>query len=108
MHEEQHNILKNRKDHGYTGINQRSKVRYIRKGIKTTGLNSVNTCILLDKGLRHDFDIWVTLNKDFVEKSIVDTRQLLDVAASSSNNSSGGKGVFCLRKDNTTPTSGMR
>ena len=47
--------------HGYTGIDQRSKVRYLIKGIKTTGLDSVNTRIMSDEGLHQDFDRCVTL-----------------------------------------------
>ena len=39
LHKEQNNILYILKEHGYTGIDQRSKVRYLSEGIKTTSLN---------------------------------------------------------------------
>ena len=51
LHKEHHNILERLKEHGYKGIDQRSKVRYLSEGIKTTGLNSVKTHIMLDKSL---------------------------------------------------------
>ena len=39
LHKEQHNILESLKGHGYTCIGQKSKVRYLIKGLNTTSLN---------------------------------------------------------------------
>ena len=61
FHKQQNNILEILKEHGYTGIYQQSKVRYLSKGIKTTGLDSVNTRIMSDKSLYQDFDGYLTL-----------------------------------------------
>ena len=93
MHKEQHNILKSLKEHRYTGIYQRSKVRYPREGIKTTSLNSVKTHIMSDESLHQYFDGCVKLYKDFVKQSSTDDRQLLGIATSSTKNSSGKKSV---------------
>ena len=50
-----HNIIDSLKEHGYTGIEQRYKVRYLGECIKTTCLESVKTHILSDKILRQFF-----------------------------------------------------
>ena len=52
LHKEQKNILNILKEHGYTGIDQRSKVRYLSKIINTTGLNSFQTRVMSDEVLR--------------------------------------------------------
>ena len=93
LHKEHHNILESLKDHGYTGINQKSKVGYLSKGINTTSLDSVKTRIISDESLRQDFEGCVTLYKDFFKKLSADDRQLLDIAASITNNASGNKSV---------------
>ena len=93
LHKEQHNILNSLKEHGYTGINQQSKVRYLSEFIKTTSLYSAKTYITSDESLRQDFDGCVKLNKYFVKQSITDDRQSLGIAASITNNSSGNKSV---------------
>ena len=67
MHREQNNILNSLKEHGYTSINNTSKVRYLRKGIKNMILDSVKTHIMSDESMRQDFDGCVTLYKDFVK-----------------------------------------
>ena len=53
--------------HGYAGIDNRSKVRHLVAGIKTTTLDSVKTRIMSDAVLRQDFDACVNLYKDFCE-----------------------------------------
>ena len=74
LHKEQHNILEILKDHGYTWIEQRSMVRYLSEGIKTTSLDSVKTRIMSDKSLRQYFDSCVTLYKEFVNESSTNER----------------------------------
>ena len=54
-------------EHGYTGINPRSKVRYLLDGIKTDKFDSVKPCIILDASLCNDFDSCVTLYQDFIK-----------------------------------------
>ena len=48
LNKEHHNILDILKDRGYTGIDQKFKVRYLSEGINTTSLNSVKTHIISD------------------------------------------------------------
>ena len=76
-----------------TGIEQRSKVRYLSEVIKTTSLNSVKTRIMSYESLRQGFDRCVTLYNDFVKQSSVNDRQSLGIAATSTNNSGGTKSV---------------
>ena len=83
LRKEQHNILGSLKEHGYTGIEQRSKVRYLSKGINTTSINSVKIYIMSDEILRQDFD----------------NRLLLGIAESSTNNASGNKSVIFPPED---------
>ena len=56
LHKNKHNILDSLKRQRYNGIDQQSKVRYLSKSIKTTGLDLVKTCIMSDETLRHYFD----------------------------------------------------
>ena len=83
---EQHNVLGGLKEHGYTDIDHRSKVRYLNKGIKTTCLESVKTRIMSDEILIQDFDGCVTLYKYFVKLSRADDRQPLGIVELCSNN----------------------
>jgi hypothetical protein len=53
--------------HEYTGIDPRSKVRYLLDGIKTDKLDSVEARIMSDATLQNDFDACVTLYKDFIK-----------------------------------------
>ena len=69
LHKEHHNVLESLKEHGYTGIEQRSKVRYLSEGIKTTILDSVKTRIMLDESLHQYFDGCVTMYREFVKQS---------------------------------------
>ena len=99
MHKEKHNILYIIKAHGYTGINQISKVRYLSVGIKTMRLDSFKTRIMSDESLCQDFDRCVTLYKEFFKKLIADNRQSRGIAASSTNNASGNNSVTFTLKD---------
>ena len=56
LHKYQHNILESLKEHGYTGIEQQSKVRYLSEGAKTTSLYPVKTRIISYESLRQDCD----------------------------------------------------
>ena len=63
---EAHTILKSLEDHGYQGIDERSKVRHLMNGIKTKSLDAVKTRIMSDVSLKSDFDGCVTLFKEFI------------------------------------------
>ena len=51
LHKEQHNILEILKEHGYTCIDQPSRVRYLSEGINTTILEFFKTRIMSDESL---------------------------------------------------------
>ena len=67
-HVDQHEILTSLVEHGYSGIDDRSKVRQLMSGIKTKILDPVKTQIMASAVLRNDFDACVNLYKDFIEK----------------------------------------
>jgi hypothetical protein len=69
VHKSQHSIMEGLVEHGYTGIDPRSKVRYLLDGIKTDKFDSVKTRIMSDAALRTDFDSCVTLYQDFIRQS---------------------------------------
>ena len=61
-----HSVLTDLTSHGYAGIDERSKVRHLLKGIKTFKMDSVKTAILASDTLRSDFGGCVTLYKDYM------------------------------------------
>ena len=65
-HVNQHAILERLVEHGYSGIDERSKVRHLLEGIKFGGLDVVKTQILANAGLRNSFDRCVSLYKDYI------------------------------------------
>jgi len=69
IHMDQHQILNDLKEHGYAGIDERSKVRHLTDGIKNTALDSVKNTILASATLRSDFTGCVALFKDFIHQS---------------------------------------
>lgn len=69
VHKSQHSIMEGLVEHGYTGIDPRSKVRYLLDGIKTDKFDSVKTRIMSDAVLRNDFDACVTLYQDFIKQT---------------------------------------
>ena len=99
MHVDQHAILTGLVEHGYSGIDDRSKVRHLMVGISTKVLDPVKTQIMASATLRNDFDACVNLYKDFIEKS--DNLGVRDTNISSvhsdknsaSSGSDGGKGA---------------
>ena len=99
LHKEQHNIMESFNEYGYTGIDQRAKVRYFSEGIKTTRLDSVKTRIMSDESVRQYFDRCVMLYNVFVKQSSADNRQSSGIAESSTNNASGNKIVTFSHED---------
>ena len=69
VHMDQHAILEGLVQHGYAGIDERSKVRHLLEGIKTRELDNVKTRIMSDAQLRNDFTRCVNLFQDFIEQS---------------------------------------
>lgn len=65
-HKDQHSILQGLTTHGYAGIDDRSKVRRLMEGIKTTELDVVKTQIMSSATLRSDFDACCNLFQDFI------------------------------------------
>jgi hypothetical protein len=55
--------------HGYTGIDPRSKVRYLLDSIKTDKFDAVKTRIMSNERLRVDFDACVTLYQDYIRQT---------------------------------------
>ena len=66
-HVDQHSILTGLVKHGYSGIDDQSKVRHLMAGIKTKVLYPVKTHIMASAVLRNDFDACVNLYKYFIE-----------------------------------------
>ncbi|KAI2495418.1 hypothetical protein MHU86_19093 [Fragilaria crotonensis] len=69
VHKQQHSILEGLVEYGYSGIDARSKVRYLMDGIRTDKYDSVKTRIMSDAALRNDFDACVTLYQDFIKQT---------------------------------------
>ena len=98
MHVDQHAILTGLVEHGYSGIDERSKLRHLMAGIKTKVLDPVKTQIMASATLRNDFDACVNLYKDFIEQSNnLGVRNANILSVHSDKNSvpsgSGGEGV---------------
>lgn len=68
VHVDQHSILRDLMQHGYAGIDERSKVRLLLEGIKTKELDHVKGQIYADSSLRNDFDRCVNLFQDFIKQ----------------------------------------
>ena len=80
-HVDQHQILQDLTRHGYSGIDPRSKVRYLIDGIKTKDLDNVKTRILSDETLRSDFDACVNLYQDFIKQTTKDEPRQSNISA---------------------------
>ena len=68
-HKQQHSVLEGLTEHGYVGIDPRSKVRYLLDGIKTNQFDAVKTRIMSEERLRSDFDSCVTLYQDYIRQT---------------------------------------
>jgi hypothetical protein len=68
LHVDQHTVLNGLTQYGYSGIDPRSKVRYLMAGIKTTALDSVKANVMSNPDLRKDFDATTGLYKDYIEQ----------------------------------------
>jgi hypothetical protein len=68
VHKQQHSIMEGLVEHGFTGIDPRSKVRYLLDGIKTDKFDAVKTRIMSDEQLRSNFDGCKTLYQDYIRQ----------------------------------------
>jgi hypothetical protein len=66
MHLKAHSILESLVEHGYNGIDERSKVCHLMEAIKTTKLDAAKAQIMANADLRTNFNACVTLFKDFI------------------------------------------
>jgi len=64
-----HAILEGLVEHGYSGIDEQSKVRHLIDGIKTNKLEAVKAQIFASAALRQDYPACVTLFKDFIKQT---------------------------------------
>jgi hypothetical protein len=69
VHTDQHAILQGLVEHGYAGIDERSKVRHLVAGIKTNMMDPVKTWIMSDTRLRTDFAACVNLFQDYIHQT---------------------------------------
>jgi len=81
IHVDQHSILEGLVPFGYAGIDERSKVRHLISGIKTSVLDNVKTRILSDARLRSDFNGCVNLYQDFIKQSNAGQVRDVNIAA---------------------------
>ena len=68
VHVEQHSVLEGLVEHGYAGIDARSKVRHLLNGIKMEQLDAVKMQVMSSATLRNDFTACVTLFQDFIRQ----------------------------------------
>ena len=66
-HKEQHTILEGLTDHGYYGLDARTKVTRLLYGIHTNSLDALEENIMQDTELHRDFERCVTFYKDFIK-----------------------------------------
>jgi len=76
VHVYQHTILNGLREHGYTGIDKRTMIKYITADIKTTSLDHVKTSILSNASLRENFSACVNLFQDFITQKELESPSL--------------------------------
>jgi hypothetical protein len=91
VHIDQHAVLQGLVAHGYSGIDERSKVRHLVNGIMTPAMDPVKTRIMSDAALRNDFEACVNLFHDYIHQSGAALKNV-HVAAVSHKPQGGGRG----------------
>ena len=81
MHQDQHTILQSLVQHGYAGIDERSKVRYLLDRIKTSELDTAKGQIWASPALQANFDDCVTLFQDFINNKKTATTRTSTIAS---------------------------
>ena len=89
MHLKAHGILESLVEHGYVGIDERSKVRHLMDSIKTKTLDAAKAQIMANPDLRTNFNACVTLFKDFIAQERSANGNERQVAALTLGNSGG-------------------
>jgi hypothetical protein len=69
VHVEQHAVLEDLKQHGHSGIDEGSKVRYLMAGVRTEQLDTVKASILGNLDLLTDFTAASSLYKAFIDSN---------------------------------------
>ena len=81
MHQDQHTILQSLVQHGYAGIDERSKVRHLLDGIKTNELDTAKGQIWASPALQTNFDDCATLFQDFINNKKTATTRTSTIAS---------------------------
>jgi hypothetical protein len=81
VHVDQYAILEGLKEHGYSGLDPRSRVRHLMAGIHTNKLDAVKNQILASPEMRVDFDRVVNLYQDSIEQTKHDQGRDITIAA---------------------------
>ena len=81
MHQDQHTILQSLVQHGYAGIDERSKVRHLLDGIKTNELDTAKGQIWASPALQTNFDDCITLFQDFINNKKTATTRTSTIAS---------------------------
>ena len=81
MHQDQHTILQCLVQHGYAGIDERSKVHHLLDGIKTNELDTAKGQIWASPALQTNFDDCVTLFQDFINNKKTATTRTSTIAS---------------------------
>jgi hypothetical protein len=93
IHTEQHSILNGLIVHGYSGIDESSKVRLLLAGITTSNYDVVKSQILASPALKMSFEKSVELYKDFIKAKRPDEhRNVSEVTVKQEYNGRGGRG----------------
>ena len=98
MHQDQHTIIQSLVQHGYAGIDERSKVRHLLDGIKTNELDTVKGQIWASPMLQNNFDGCVTHFHDFINNKRTATTWTSSIASIGTKRKSDD-----INEDNTEP-----
>ena len=85
MHQDQHTILQGLVEHGYAGIDKRSKVHHLLDGVKTNELDTAKGQIWASPRLQTHFDECVTLFQDFINNKKTGTSCMATIASLGTN-----------------------
>jgi hypothetical protein len=76
IHTEQHAVLNDLTDYGYSGIDNGTKVRKLMAGIKTDALENVKAAVLASHALRTNYPDVVTLYGDFIKQQNIESESM--------------------------------
>ena len=101
----QHQTLEGLVEHGYAGIDERTKVRYLMDGIKTKDLDVCKTQIISSPTLSVDFDACVRLFQDFINQSTEKEKSTVQIALVGTKRGAKVEDRYYNRKEYATLTS---